>query len=109
MEKTFQTVSKREFCKAQTGPKSRSTRRRSKAFGFDVAADCSKVVVLRWRSTYYQTPSKVRSRKLTGSRAGIRGGPELLCPVLHAVTYFWYAYSGSLIESELLVLSSGTT
>src|SRR5829696_2758438 len=54
----YQTVSKREFCRVQTGPKSRSARRRSKAFGLDVAADCSRVAVLRWRSTYYQTPSR---------------------------------------------------
>ena len=47
------------FAKHKTGPESRFARRRSKTIGLRLAADCSKGVVLRWRSTYCQTPSRV--------------------------------------------------
>ena len=46
------------FAKHKTGPESRFAKRRSKTIGLRLAADCSNVVVLRWRSTYCQTPSK---------------------------------------------------
>ena len=49
--------SRGSFAKHKTGPKSRFARRRSKTIGLQLADDCSNVVVLRWRSTYCQTPS----------------------------------------------------
>ena len=54
----FQTGSKRVFGKASMGPKSRSAKRRSRAFGFDLVAVRSEIMVLRWCSPYYQTPSR---------------------------------------------------
>jgi hypothetical protein len=39
-------------------PKSRSAEHRSSALGLDLVAVRSEIVVLKWCSPYYQTPSK---------------------------------------------------
>ena len=39
-------------------PKRRSAERRNRAFGLNLVAACSEIVVLKWCSPYFQTSSK---------------------------------------------------
>jgi hypothetical protein len=77
------------------GPKNRSAERRSRAFGLDLGAVGSEIVVLKRCSPYYQTPSRIPILRRWVNKVKKRKGGGLASPTISAQALL----SGSLSHS----------